>query len=385
MLRPFRGLVFAAILLGTGCIPPPAVSQSVESETKPWYRQFTANAFFSASYTYNFNHPDSQLNQLRVFDFHADKLVFDVGELVVQKPVSKPKDWGIRLDLTAGSDDPEVSASYGLFRHCGDGKAGDVDIHQLFVSYIAPVGSGLRIDFGKFVTPLGFEVIDGYDGYNDNYSRSFLFGYGLPFTHTGIKTSYTFNPKVSAMVMLVQGADVVKDNNSSKSVGAQLALTPSKKWTIYTNYFGGAERKDDNHDLRHTFDVVAVYKATPKLTLSVDSVYGREANAAGPSHDGSWAGGALFGRYNFTEHWALAARGELFNDKDGVRTATVQRLSSFVVTPEYKIPVNVHSFKSTFVVRGDVRFDKSNQNVFQHYAEYKDRQNTVAWNVLYYF
>lgn len=378
------GLLLSVAIVGVGLFPPLVFSQTGSPESKPWLRQFTANAFFSASYTYNPNHPDSELNQLRVFDFHANKLVFDVGELVLQKPVSKPKDWGVRLDLTAGSDDPEVSASYGLFRD-SDGKSGDVDIHQLFVSYIVPVGSGLRVDFGKFVTPMGLEVIQGYDGYNDNYSRSFLFGYGLPFTHTGLKTSYTFNSKLAGMVMLVQGSDVVKDNNSSKSVGAQLAITPGKKWSIYTNYLGGAEQKDNNHDLRHTFDVVAVCKATPKLTLSLDSVYGTEANAAGPGHDGAWTGGALFARYNFSDRWAIAARGEVFDDKDGVRTATVQRLHSFVFTPEYKIPVNIGRLKSTFVMRGDLRFDKSNKPVFQNNATYRDRQNTAAVNLIYAF
>ena len=62
-----------------------------------------------------------------------------------------------------------------------------MDIPQLFVSYIAPIGKGLRIDGGKFVTHMGYEVIGGYDGYNDNFSRGFIFGYGIPFTHTGLK------------------------------------------------------------------------------------------------------------------------------------------------------------------------------------------------------
>lgn len=372
------------MVLGAGLFSLQASPQVAQPESQPWYRVFSANVFFSTSYTHNYNHPDSQLNQLRVFDFHADKLVFDVGELVLQKPVAKPKEWGIRMDLTTGSAEPEVSASYGMFRHT-DGSSGDVDIHQLFVSYIAPVGSGLRIDFGKFITHMGYEVIDGYDGYNDNYSRSFLFGYGLPFTHTGIKTSYTFSPKIFGMVMLAQGSDVVKDNNSSKSVGAQLTITPAKKWIFYANYLGGAERKDDNHDLRHTFDVVSVFKATSNLSFAVDAVYGTDANAVSAGHGGNWAGGALFARYNFNQHWALAARGELFDDKGGVRTGAVQRLSSFVVTPEYKLPVRIGELKSTFVLRGDLRFDKSDHDVFQQDAAYRNRQVTSSVNLLYMF
>jgi Putative beta-barrel porin-2, OmpL-like. bbp2 len=381
------GLILLFLLIaGAGFLPPQLAAQSAGStpEIKPWFRTVTLNGFVSGSYTHNFNHPDSQLNQLRVFDFHADKLVFDVGEFVIQKPVSKSKEWGFRMDLTAGSDEPEVSASYGLFRD-EDGEAGDVDIHQLYVSYMAPVGSGLRIDFGKFVTHMGYEVIDGYDGYNDNASRSFLFGYGIPFTQTGLKTSHSFNSKVSASLMLVEGADVVKDNNSSKSVGAQLTFNPSKSVTLIANYMGGAERKNDNHDLRHTWELIGTWKLRENIALSLDTLYGTDANAVGPGHDGDWVALASYLRYDFTSRWAIAARGEVFNDKGGVRTGTQQELTSFVLTPQYKRAISLGHFKSTYVIRGDLRFDHSSREVFQHFSEYQKRQVTTSINLIYLF
>jgi hypothetical protein len=36
---------------------------------------------------------------------------------------------------------------------------------------------------------MGYELIEGYDGYNDNYSRSLLFNYAIPLTHTGVKAT----------------------------------------------------------------------------------------------------------------------------------------------------------------------------------------------------
>ena len=38
-------------------------------------------------------------------------------------------------------------------------------------------------DAGKFVTPIGAEVIESQD--NWNYTRSILFGYAIPFYHLG--------------------------------------------------------------------------------------------------------------------------------------------------------------------------------------------------------
>ena len=44
-------------------------------------------------------------------------------------------------------------------------------VQQAYVSFLAPAGKALTIDFGKFVTPAGAEVIESKD--NFNYSRGF--------------------------------------------------------------------------------------------------------------------------------------------------------------------------------------------------------------------
>ena len=165
----------------------------------PWYAQISVNGLVSASYVGNVNSPSSGTNQFRVFDTRSDTFALDVAELVVQRSVSAPGDAGFRVDLTFGSLIPKVTAAAGLFRD-ENGVAGSFDLQQAYFSYIAPAGRGLRIDAGKFTTYLGYEVIEGYDGYNDNHSHSFLFGYAQPITHTGLRVSYPFSGAVSAQV-----------------------------------------------------------------------------------------------------------------------------------------------------------------------------------------
>ena len=46
-----------------------------------------------------------------------------------------------------------------------------------------PIGSGLTIKGGKFVTLLGYEVIESPN--NLNFSRSFMFSFAIPLTHVG--------------------------------------------------------------------------------------------------------------------------------------------------------------------------------------------------------
>ena len=61
-------------------------------------------------------------------------------------------------------------------------------LQQAYLTAVLPVGAGLTVDVGKFVTHMGNEVIESKD--NWNYSRSFLFAYAIPYYHTGIRLTY---------------------------------------------------------------------------------------------------------------------------------------------------------------------------------------------------
>ena len=115
-----------------------------------------------------------------------------MAQLVIQRAVEKPNQFGFRVNMIAGSGVPEVTAAYGMFRNMDTGVAHHFDVPEMYVSYIAPLGKGLRFDAGKMASHLGSEIIGGYDGYNDEFSRGFIFGFGVPFTYTGVKATYAF-------------------------------------------------------------------------------------------------------------------------------------------------------------------------------------------------
>jgi hypothetical protein len=359
--------------------PPKTLTDSAAATTKAattlpkWFDEIAVNAFVSTAYEYNGNRPTTGTSSYRVFDFIDNSFNLDVAELVVQIAPTKPNDAGFRVDFAAGNSIPQVTKSQ-------DQAVAQFDLQQLFVSYIAPVGSGLRFDFGKYVTHLGYELIEGYDGYNDNYSRSILFGYAIPFTHTGAKASYAFSSKVSAMVEVVNGWDLVRDNNHSKSVGAQLAITPVAPLSVLLNWIGGPEIANDNHTNRNVFDVVAILKPTKSLTLGVNGDYGKEngTSAVNPGADATWKGIAGYATYAMTDKFSLALRGETFRDEDGVRLGTGTRatLSEGTFTPSYK-------FTDHVLLRGEVRYDTSNQPIFAKRATLGEKQTTVGANVIF--
>jgi hypothetical protein len=338
-----------------------------------WFDELAVNAFVSTAYEYNANRPTTGASSYRVFDFSDNSFNLDVAEVVVQIAASKPNDAGFRVDFAAGNSIPQITKTQ-------DQTAAQFDLQQAFASYIVPLGSGLRFDAGKFVTHLGYEVIEGYDGYNDNYSRSILFGYAIPFTHTGVKASYALTTKVAGMVEVVNGWDLLRDNNRSKSVGAQLALTPVAPLSVFLNWIGGPELAKDNHTNRNVFDVVGIFKATKALTLGVNGDYGKEngTSVVSPGSDAIWKGIAGYATLGVTDKFSVALRGETFHDDGGVRlgTTTKATLSEVTFTPAYK-------FTDHVLLRGEARYDKANQPILNKRGTLADKQTTVAANVIF--
>jgi len=385
------GVLLAAPLLLLAQNGDPAAPAS-DPISKSWWRGIETHGFLSVSDTYNTNHPSPRLNQFRVFDFNNDDPQLDVAQFVVQHPVSESGQFGFRLNLMAGSGVPEVTASYGLFRDTHTGVAHHFDIPEFYASYVAPVGKGMRIDAGKFVTHLGYEVIGGYDGYNDNFSRGSIFGYGIPFTHTGVKISYPISSRVQGIFLLTNGADAVTRLNGGVTFGGQIAMATSKTTSLTFNFLHGPEQPHNMHNQRSVYEVTGSWKLTARFSLGVDSLYADEDHAASDGHDAIWKGIAGYSKYNFTGQFSLAFRGEVFADSGGSRTGTSQTLRGFTVTPEYVLPVKLSRLKSEFkhldgqfVMRGEFRQDLSDHNSFRKGAGFTASQFTTAINLIYLF
>lgn len=336
--------------------PPPTAAAAAPTPTPApapkWYDDIAINGFLSATYGYNLNRPDSGTNQFRTFDINDNSFSFDVFTLTLQKAVAKPEEIGFRVDLSAGATIPKVESSYGLL------QGQDVDVKQAFASYIAPIGSGLRFDLGKWVTHFSYEYIESWDTPNDNVTHSFSFGYAIPFTHTGLRASYSFSDQLAAMLEVCNGWDDVKDNNSSKTIGAQLTWTPTKTATVTFNFISGPERLNVNSDPRTVYELTAQYKLSDLTVLGLDGVYGSEKGAMVPGQTAKWSGIAGYARLGVTDKLAFCLRGEYFADSDGARTGVAQKLKELTVTPEYKV-------SSHLIFRADLRVDWSDIESFE--------------------
>jgi Putative beta-barrel porin-2, OmpL-like. bbp2 len=226
-------------------------------------------------------------------------------------------------------------------------------------------------------------VIGGYDGYNDNFSCGFIFGYGIPFTHTGLKASYSFNGRISdAFTRLNKGVTAI----------GQVSAATSKTTNLTFTVLHGPDKPHNNHDQRSLYELVGSWKALPKLTLGLDGLYADEDHAASNGSDAIWKGLAGYSKYSFTSTFSLAFRGEVFADIGGSRTGTSQTLRGFTLTPEYvfaakpsRVSHDLRHFDGKLAMRAEVRQDFSDENTFRRGTGFTDRQFTTAGNIIYLF
>lgn len=353
-------------------------STALRAQDAKWYNDVDMHGFVSTSFIYNLNTPASGTNALRIFDRHHNSFGLDVFQLALKKDAQKAGDAGFRFDGIVGQL-PMYTASAGLF------GGTNIDVLQAYATYVIPVGDGLTLDGGKFLTHMGYELIEGVDGWNDNISRSFCFGYAIPFAHTGLRLRYGFGEKVSAMVMLANGWDNAVENNSNKTLGAQLAVAPIENLDIIANAIYGAEAPGDNSNNTSVIDLVAVWSAHEMISIGANVDLGSAEGMAAEGEDAAWTGFAGYVRLNFGERFSLSLRGEQFDDADGARTGLAQKLTSITVTPEYRPAENL-------VLRAEFRMDSSDKEVFEDGNSFEntdlpnsDGQTTIGLNMLFYF
>jgi Putative beta-barrel porin-2, OmpL-like. bbp2 len=316
----------------------------------------------------------TDVNALRFYDVD-EGYTFNMAELSVKKEPSARYPFGFGLVITGG-EDVQLNHALGILRDEDDapGDTEKYDLQEAYLSYRIPVGAGLTVKSGKFVTLLGYEVIES--PLNLNFSRSFLFGFAIPLTHVGLLASYPVTDFLSITAGPVLGWDVADDNNGIVSGMGQFSLTPLKDLTTSLNWIVGPEQPDNENDLRWVVDLVANYTGIAKLTLGLNVDIGREDNAAPGGGDATWWGVAAYGAYDWTEKLRTAVRLEYFEDSDGARTGFGDKLGLFGVTAtlQYKIWKGL-------VGRLEYRHDEADETVFKAGRDKGQDTFTVA---LYY-
>ena len=320
-------------------------------------------------YTFNFQTPDSMTNEQRIFDQKANTFLIDLAQLQFAR------------DPAVGGLGYKLKLSYGetakFIHSAGLGNPNDeFDLTEAYMNYVALLGSGLKLQFGKFVTYHSAEVIEARD--NFNYSRSFLFNYAVPFTHTGFMAGYKFSDALTVNLYLVNGWDVTNDNNNAKTFGASFIVTPIEPLQVTFNFMYGPEQANNTSNYRFLFDWIGAYKATKSLTFMANVDYAHEQrDPLNGGNDSEWWGVAGYAKYDFTDFFSASMRAEYFNDEKGVRTGIAQELKEVTLTADFKVA-------KSLLLRPEYRHDWSTNNAFDSNKPFNMKnQDTIALAMMY--
>jgi Putative beta-barrel porin-2, OmpL-like. bbp2 len=359
--------------------PPP----DPDKVTLNFFRNTEIGGLVDAYWLYNSNKvPPSY----QAFNVLYNSFDVSMAELWIAKSPTADSRIGYKVRTTFGSAADIMASASGQFVRESPYK----NIEEAFGSYLAPVGKGLQIDVGKFVTNAGAEVIEAKDDYN--YSRSLLFQLAIPLYHSGVRLTYSPNDKVTLMGGVINGWNDVNDNNTAKSAMASITYKPTASLSLVENYIGGPEQPNNNDNWRQLSDTVLSYTVNPQLSLMANYDYGHDTLAtptlgfpAGTSVH--WQGIAGYLKYQANKYVAVIPRVEFYNDPQGFTTGFTtglaggqgQNLTDATMTLEVKPADN-------FIWRIEYRGDFSSKSPFiDSTGVLKDNQQMFMVGFLYNF
>jgi Putative beta-barrel porin-2, OmpL-like. bbp2 len=379
---------FAAPTASTAPLPegdsaPQPQQQNLSADDRKnleFLRDTTVDLTADGYYAYNFSHPVGRVNLLRAYDVLSNEFSLNQASVIFDHPPDAATDrrWGGRLDLQFGQatdtlqGNPLNEPRPEIYRN----------IFQAYGTYIAPIGKGLNIDFGKWSSALGVE--GNYTKDQINYSRAFWYDF-LPFYHMGVRASYPLTNQFTLNYWAVNGTNQVEATNGFKDELFGFTAKPRKSLTWTMNYYLGQEHPDRvvapptnpipvqpglsfaairpaPNGRTHIFDSYVTWWATSKLTFALEGDYFIQrlwkgqapGQSAAPSHV---SGGAAYFSYKFSPKFSFGARSEYLSDRGGLFSGLTQALKEDTLTFDYNVA-------DGFLMRYEWRRDFSNQPSF---------------------
>src|SRR6059036_576916 len=312
---------------------------------------------------YNLNKPQSQRNLYRNFDFKHNQFSLNYAEISVEQKPGDTMPVGYRADVGFGDAATWV--------HATEPAGADV-FRYLQQAYVSASHKKVQVDFRKFVTWNGAEVIESKD--NWNYSRSILFAWAIPYYHFGTRLTYPVSDKLAVAGYVVNGWNDVVDNNSGKTLGFQAVVKPVSRLTIVQNYMVGKEQTNNTLDRRHLVDTTVTLAVTPSFSLMANYDYGMDRLLGERVR---WQGIAGYARFQVSRVFAIAPRFEWYDDPHGFTTGLGQTLKEATLTTEFKL-------RGSILARAEYRRDWSDLPFFEKRTGLLGKNQTTATLALIY-
>jgi len=365
----------AIVALALGALVAPGV---VAAQQPLGQSDITISGFVETSFTHSSAAAAGTIAG-RLFDRNHDQFMLNQLELSLDRPFDRAKtSAGFHMDLLLGQNASQFQAA-GLDL----GHQGDLPQAYVVLNVPTPNGAGIQIKAGKMISLPGVESV--YDVANPNVSLGVQAVFVEMATGTGIDVEHRFSRHVDAEIRVLNGWDVVQDNNHHVSVGARATITADSATSLNLVAWAGPEEVRNDSSMRYGIDAVLSRQVGSRTSLWAQADYGREdANPAlaDPTQNAQWWGLGGWIKYDLLPAADVAMRVDYLDDENGARTSGVlglpanigQRIGSGTAT------LNIHAWPMA-LVRGEVRYDRSSLQAFNG----KRGQWTVGASLAYLF
>ena len=391
-------LLAATVVLTSIALADSAPEASAQDTKKMVQNNFVETAqkgiklsgYVDAGYSYNFTGSASggQVNsrfaddsvQQGDFNLYAVKIALEKAMTSENKAQA-----GFRTDVMIGEDaqmlinrgQPSNAGSGVNANYNGQGNSNALFLEQAYVEIRAPVGNGWDFKVGKFVTILGYEVIERPANMNITYGQ--LWQNAFPLTYIGVLSSYRFDDYLDAKLGVVNGSN--SDNNTtvngdSDGVALLAALNvtaPSgnANWsnnfqystalennTSYQNNPTGRGQQPTSSAPVNNFASPAsgyavVYNswgnwapkfANDKLLLAFDSALGNASwsSTQNITVNTTWYGAAVYAKYQFNDWFSLASRADYLGSNNAGKFGTQGAISTSTAANSFPTLSNGH-------------------------------------------
>ena len=266
----------------------------------------------------------------------------------------------------------------------GDTQTGryQLDPLQMYVDVALPY-IPVKIRAGKWIELAGFEQFDAniYGAFGDPmralYSYSYQFLYAEPGTQTGVLGTYVLNPQLTIDAGFTEGWNQsTRNTDHYLDFLGRVTYIPSDKTTIIFVMTEGPEfpfsvghnlPEPDKKDWWTALDLVVTQRVTDKLNIGLGVDFVNAPRLPGYSEGSKqWGGITGYASYAINQYVTLNSRAEWFNDSsDGYATGAAAGANYVEVTGGVAIkPFPKDKIFSSLLIRPEIRYDGSNNNVF---------------------
>jgi hypothetical protein len=175
----------------------------------------------------------------------------------------------------------------------------------------------LWLDAGIFSSHIGFESAISADNYT--HTRSIM-AENSPYYLAGAKLSWDAGEKWDLALLVLNGWQRIRrvEGNSLPSFGSQVVFSPGAGIRLNWSTYIGTDDPDSTRRMRYFNNFFGEFRFSEKVWLVAGFDLGLQQQARGASDYDIWMSPAAILRFAPAARWAMALRGEYYEDANGV-------------------------------------------------------------------